>query len=120
MAIRKTNPNTEFRVGQIVMTQGLLTHGLCSWPCVIAKVNKSCLTLDRLRSSMADAGERQPVKYTKNIAYIADTEEEAFAFHEASMEHAKRAQERLRQLNEEIRNEGRAIVGQHVSKESTQ
>lgn len=120
MAIRKTNPNTEFHAGQIVMTGGIRLHGLCGWPCKIAAVNKSRLTLERLRPSAADFGERQPVKYAKNIVYIADTEEEAFAFHAASTKHAETALLRLRALENEIKDEGRAIASQYVTTESAQ
>lgn len=120
MAIRKTDTNTEFRPGQIVMTQGVLTYGLCGWPCKIAAVNKSRLTLERLRPRNFDSDHLTAVKYAKNIVYLADSEDEAFAFYDAAMAHAQRAEARLRELNEDIRKDGSAIVRQYITTESAQ
>jgi hypothetical protein len=112
MAIRKVTPDTQFRVGQIVMTEGILRFGICGWPCEVIAVNKSRLTLKRLRTN-PELEDKDPVKFTKSIKFVADTEEEAFAFHQAHWVHAKNAELRLADLERQINADADEILSKH-------
>lgn len=114
MAIRKTNPNTEFRIGQIVMTEGIMRFGICSWPCEIVAINKSRLTLKRLRRD--ENFEIPTVKYAKSIKFIADTEDEAFSLHEAHWVHHHNAEQKMTDLMKQIAADEEEILSKFGTK----